>query len=67
MSAVFLRIEKGTADPVELGVLTALLYARARAAAAAAPVPARGTARWRRLERHPGFADPRAWTNTTTG
>ncbi|MBF6341408.1 acyl-CoA carboxylase subunit epsilon [Nocardia abscessus] len=59
--APFLRVEKGSADPDELGALTVLLYVRLRALAA----PARAAARWRRLERRPAFTDPRAWTSTT--
>ncbi|RSM85670.1 acyl-CoA carboxylase subunit epsilon [Kibdelosporangium aridum] len=58
---VFLRVEKGTADLVELGVLAALLRLRSRQAPAK---PASLAAHWRRPERQPGFADPRAWPNT---
>ncbi|MEU4415819.1 acyl-CoA carboxylase epsilon subunit [Nocardia salmonicida] len=60
----FLRVEKGSADPDELGALLLLLLARRRAAAAA-PTPTRPVARWRRLERRPAFTDPRAWTGST--
>ncbi|WP_410876148.1 acyl-CoA carboxylase epsilon subunit [Nocardia sp. A7] len=59
----FLRVEKGSADPDELGALLLLLLARRRAAAP--PTPARPVARWRRLERRPAFTDPRAWTGST--
>ncbi|MFI6224006.1 acyl-CoA carboxylase epsilon subunit [Nocardia sp. NPDC055165] len=60
----FLRVEKGSADPDELGALLVLLLARRRAAAVA-PTPTRPVARWRRLERRPAFTDPRAWTGST--
>ncbi|MFD6451491.1 acyl-CoA carboxylase epsilon subunit [Nocardia sp. NPDC060220] len=60
----FLRVEKGSADPDELGALLVLLLARRRTAAAA-PTPTRPVARWRRLERRPAFTDPRAWTGST--
>ncbi len=60
----FLRVEKGSADPDELGALLLLLLARRRAAAES-PAPARPVARWRRLERRPAFTDPRAWTGST--
>ncbi|MGY2011479.1 acyl-CoA carboxylase subunit epsilon [Nocardia gipuzkoensis] len=62
--APFLRVEKGSADPDEIGALTVLLYARRRAPGAP-PAPAKAAARWRRLERRPAFTDPRAWTSTT--
>lgn len=58
----FLRVEKGSADPDELGALTVLLLARQRIDPSPAPRPA---ARWRRLERRPAFTDPRAWTSAT--
>ncbi|MFF2083896.1 acyl-CoA carboxylase subunit epsilon [Nocardia sp. NPDC058176] len=61
--APFLRVEKGHADPDELGALTVLLLARHQAAEPS--TPARPAARWRRLERRPAFTDPRAWTSTT--
>jgi hypothetical protein len=61
---VFLRVEKGTADPIELGVLAALLRLRSQQAPSAKPV--RVAAHWRRPERQPGFADPRAWPNTAS-
>ncbi|MET8426901.1 acyl-CoA carboxylase subunit epsilon [Nocardia sp. NPDC004860] len=60
---VFLRIEKGHVDPAELAVLTALLYPRSQVVQPESP-PSRPTARWRRLERHRAFGDPRAWTTT---
>ncbi|UGT55291.1 acyl-CoA carboxylase epsilon subunit [Nocardia asteroides] len=60
----FLRVEKGDADPDELGALLVLLLARRRATAAP-PTAARPVARWRRLERRPAFTDPRAWTGST--
>ncbi|MFI5500847.1 acyl-CoA carboxylase epsilon subunit [Nocardia asteroides] len=59
----FLRVEKGRADPEELGALLVLLLARRRAAAP--PAPSTPLARWRRLERQPAFTDPRAWTGST--
>ncbi|RMI31175.1 acyl-CoA carboxylase subunit epsilon [Nocardia stercoris] len=59
----FLRVEKGHPDLEELGVLTALLYARTRSGAAES-APPRTAARWRRPERHPAFTDPRAWTTS---
>ncbi|MCX5399975.1 acyl-CoA carboxylase subunit epsilon [Streptomyces sp. NBC_00102] len=55
-----LRVEKGHAAPEELAAITAVLLARA----AAQPAPARtvrDTARWRRLERTPGFRAPHSW------
>ncbi|MGW5437011.1 acyl-CoA carboxylase epsilon subunit [Nocardia asteroides] len=61
--APFLRVEKGSADPDELGALLVLLLARRRAAAP--PPPSTTVARWRRLERRPAFTDPRAWTGST--
>ncbi|MEV6362478.1 acyl-CoA carboxylase epsilon subunit [Nocardia asteroides] len=60
----FLRVEKGSADPDELGALLVLLLARRRAAATP-PAPSTPVARWRRLERRPAFTDPRAWTGST--
>ncbi|PKV76853.1 acyl-CoA carboxylase epsilon subunit [Nocardia fluminea] len=62
--APFLRVEKGSADPDELGALLLLLLARRRAAAVP-PSHTRPVARWRRLERRPAFTDPRAWTRST--
>jgi acyl-CoA carboxylase epsilon subunit-like protein len=60
-----LRVEKGHAEPEELAALTAVLLARAAAVAghhrAAAARPHRNTARWRRLERTPGFRAPHSW------
>jgi hypothetical protein len=57
------RVERGHADPEELAALTAILLARAAAGeSAAGPAgPARSTARWRRLERTPGFRAPHSW------
>jgi hypothetical protein len=56
------RVERGHADPEELAALTALLLARAAAGETTAPAaPARSTARWRRLERTPGFRAPHSW------
>ncbi|MGW4632421.1 acyl-CoA carboxylase subunit epsilon [Nocardia sp. NPDC004415] len=61
---VWLCVEKGEADAVELAALTALLVTRRRAAEVVR-APVRYVAPWRRLERRPGFTDPRAWTTTT--
>ncbi|MFI7118843.1 acyl-CoA carboxylase epsilon subunit [Amycolatopsis sp. NPDC049868] len=59
MSApAYLRVEKGSVDPAGLAALIAVLRARR---APAADRPARPSAHWRRLEREPGFDDPRAW------
>ena len=58
-----LRVEKGEAAPEELAAITAVLMARA-AARPEAPAPAhhgRSEARWRRLERTPGFRAPHSW------
>ena len=56
------RVERGHADPEELAALTAILLARAAAGEGTAPArPARSTARWRRLERTPGFRAPHSW------
>ncbi|MEU9354677.1 acyl-CoA carboxylase subunit epsilon [Streptomyces griseoloalbus] len=60
----YVRVEKGDPSEEELAALTVVLLARAAAladAAATAPVPLRAVARWRRLERAPGFAGPRTW------
>lgn len=62
--APFLRVEKGSADPDELGALMVLLLARRRAAAPPSP-SSTAVARWRRPERRPAFTDPRAWTGST--
>ncbi|MER5731715.1 acyl-CoA carboxylase subunit epsilon [Streptomyces sp. NPDC002138] len=57
-----LRVEKGHAEPEELAAITAILLARAAATPEAAPVHTTGsTARWRRLERTPGFRAPHSW------
>ena len=56
------RVERGHADPEELAALTAILLARAAAGETGTPAgPARSTARWRRLERTPGFRAPHSW------
>jgi hypothetical protein len=56
------RVEKGHAAPEELAAITAVLLARAAAEGDAAPeLPGRSTARWRRLERTPGFRAPHSW------
>ncbi|MGW7099102.1 acyl-CoA carboxylase subunit epsilon [Streptomyces sp. NPDC054838] len=56
-----LKVEKGHAEPEELAAITAILLARA-AAPAAAPVHTIGSqARWRRLERSPGFRSAHSW------
>ncbi|MFJ6720114.1 MULTISPECIES: acyl-CoA carboxylase subunit epsilon [unclassified Streptomyces] len=57
-----LKVEKGNAEPEELAAITAILLARAAAAPAAAPVHRIGSqARWRRLERSPGFRSAHSW------
>ena len=56
------RVERGHADPEELAALTAILLARVAAGETPAPAAtARSTARWRRLERTPGFRAPHSW------
>ena len=57
---VLFRVEKGELDAGELAALAAVLYARAARTTEAA-TPARAVARWRRPERAPVFASPRAW------
>jgi hypothetical protein len=59
----FLRVEKGHADPDELAALTAVLLARAAGTTRRRTTarPHRSTARWRRLERQPGFRAPHSW------
>lgn len=67
--APFLRVERGHAGPDEVVALAVVLYARRHAAAAGAGAATgrrRGGARWRRLERRPVFADPRAWSSTNS-
>jgi hypothetical protein len=63
--ASLLRVEKGQADPEELAAITAVLLARANAqpdsTSHGAGAAARSTARWRRLERTPGFRAPHSW------
>ncbi|MEU6891348.1 acyl-CoA carboxylase epsilon subunit [Streptomyces sp. NPDC046557] len=57
-----LKVEKGNAEPEELAAITAILLARAAAAPVATPVHTIGTqARWRRLERSPGFRSAHSW------
>ncbi|MEV6106585.1 acyl-CoA carboxylase epsilon subunit [Streptomyces sp. NPDC051940] len=56
------RVEKGSASEEELAALTAVLLARAAAQPAAVPTARHaGSARWRRLERTPGFRAPHSW------
>nr|WP_323377737.1 acyl-CoA carboxylase epsilon subunit [Streptomyces smaragdinus] len=59
-SANLVRVEKGSASEEELAALTAVLLARAASRPAAAPRHP-GSARWRRLERTPGFRAPHSW------
>ncbi|MFF4098468.1 acyl-CoA carboxylase subunit epsilon [Streptomyces sp. NPDC001903] len=57
-----LRVEKGHAAPEELAAITAILLARAASAPEGRPVHRIGSqARWRRLERTPGFRAPHSW------
>ncbi|MBT2376213.1 hypothetical protein AMK21_16980 [Streptomyces sp. CB00316] len=56
-----LRVEKGHAGPEELAAITAVLMARAAAQPSAPAHRGRDTARWRRLERTPGFRAPHSW------
>ncbi|GAA0954581.1 MULTISPECIES: acyl-CoA carboxylase subunit epsilon [Streptomyces violaceusniger group] len=60
---VFLRIEKGRPDAMELAALTAALFQRL-AAQPAEPDRPRPRAGWRRPERSPGFQGPRSWQDT---
>lgn len=60
------RVERGHAAPEELAAVTTLLLARAATATgggehAAQAGQHRSTARWRRLERTPGFRAPHSW------
>ncbi|MCX2967461.1 acyl-CoA carboxylase epsilon subunit [Streptomyces sp. TRM70308] len=58
------RVERGRASDEELAAVTALLLARAASGPGAAPeatAPRRTPARWRRLERTPGFRAPHSW------
>lgn len=63
------RVERGQANAEELAAVTALLLARAaagarheRVAGAGASATGRPTkARWRRLERSPGFRAAHSW------
>ncbi|WP_431783278.1 acyl-CoA carboxylase subunit epsilon [Streptomyces chumphonensis] len=59
------RVEKGRASDEELAAVTALLMARAAGHGAAHPGDAHraspAPARWRRLERTPGFRAPHSW------
>ncbi|MEU5959408.1 acyl-CoA carboxylase subunit epsilon [Streptomyces sp. NPDC047525] len=62
MSAPYVRVEKGEAQPEELAALTAYLMARAAAyARPPAAEPDRGKAGWRRLERTPNYQAPHSW------
>ncbi|WP_030304124.1 acyl-CoA carboxylase subunit epsilon [Streptomyces katrae] len=57
-----LRVEKGNAAPEELAAITAILLARAAATPQEPSVHRIGSqARWRRLERTPGFRAPHSW------
>ncbi|MFE2477658.1 acyl-CoA carboxylase epsilon subunit [Streptomyces sp. NPDC059389] len=57
-----LRVEKGNAAPEELAAITAILLARAASAPEGPTVHRIGSqARWRRLERTPGFRAPHSW------
>ncbi|MCB5909989.1 acyl-CoA carboxylase subunit epsilon [Streptomyces pinistramenti] len=60
-----LRVERGSPNEEELAAVTVVLMARAAAvrdtAPDGSPVPGVPGARWRRPERAPAFADPRAW------
>ncbi|MBW1604738.1 acyl-CoA carboxylase subunit epsilon [Streptomyces sp. JJ66] len=61
-TASLVRVEKGHASEEELAAVTALLLVRAAGGAESAPTgPTRTTARWRRLERTPGFRAPHSW------
>ncbi|WP_406257376.1 acyl-CoA carboxylase subunit epsilon [Streptomyces chartreusis] len=67
---VLLLIEKGEPSPLEIGVITAVLFQRLTAlsppetAGPAGEGQARPAARWRRPERSQGFAGPRTWQNS---
>ncbi|MFJ3169915.1 acyl-CoA carboxylase subunit epsilon [Streptomyces sp. SID7760] len=57
-----LRVEKGNAAPEELAAITAILLARAASTPESPAVHRIGSqARWRRLERTPGFRAPHSW------
>ncbi|MFF8996589.1 acyl-CoA carboxylase subunit epsilon [Streptomyces achromogenes] len=58
---LFMRVEKGDPDTFELSALTTVLYARLAAAQEEPRESERPSARWRRLEREPGFRGPRTW------
>jgi len=63
------RVERGQANDEELAAITALLLARAAAGARHGRIGGAGDraehrptkARWRRLERTPGFRAPHSW------
>ncbi|MBW1600088.1 acyl-CoA carboxylase subunit epsilon [Streptomyces sp. JJ38] len=59
------RVEKGRASDEEVAAVTAILLARAAGSgtthSAAGHRPTRTAARWRRLERTPGFRAPHSW------
>jgi hypothetical protein len=56
------RVEKGHVAPEELAAITAILLARAAAGSdSSTDSPVRSTAKWRRLERTPGFRAPHSW------
>ncbi|MFB4424421.1 acyl-CoA carboxylase subunit epsilon [Streptomyces sp. QL37] len=62
-----LRVERGHPDAEELAALTAVLLVRTAAVRDTATVhgPSPAGARWRRPERTPAFANPRAWRRET--
>ncbi|MEV6124654.1 acyl-CoA carboxylase subunit epsilon [Streptomyces sp. NPDC052077] len=63
---MFLRVEKGDPNAIELSALTTVLYARLAAAQEELRECERPSARWRRLERAPGFRGPRTWQHGTS-
>ena len=58
---VFLRVEKGAPDLVELAVLTVVLVDRLTATADAERPPVRATAAWRSPGSAAGVPTPRSW------
>ncbi|MBV2353429.1 acyl-CoA carboxylase subunit epsilon [Streptomyces sp. J2-1] len=63
MSTPDIRVEKGHAAPEDIAAITAILLARAAHRPAEIPPGhhTRPKARWRRLEREPGFRAPHSW------